>query len=127
VRLGPGFNIRSSCSNDGSDVTFERAVAFNKLYINFNRLKDVPENQRGLCNGILLQITEKVDYQTYKVSGVLPACADGRYFVSDVTAQNAEWGSHPYNTRASLKRDMTVELQNPHQKLFPDVKEISPK
>jgi hypothetical protein len=106
-------------------ISFEQDAAFYSIFVNFNRLTEIPKDQLGLCGSFLLQVTQKVDFRTYKITGVLPACAAGRYYISDVSARSADGGMHLYNCRALLKSDTTVDLRNSHQKLFPDVKNVS--
>jgi hypothetical protein len=66
----------------------------------------------------LLQVTQKVDYRTCKITGVLPACADGPYYASDFSARSAEGGLHLCFWRAIPRWAL--------QELLPNVKNVTP-
>lgn len=103
-------------------VTFDGDTNFNSVILNFNMQTPVPEDQLGLCNGFLLDKTKLIDAQTYEVTGVLQACASGRYFVSDITVFAPAGRSHLYKLGAEFKSRFVLDLHNEHQTLFPNVK-----
>ncbi|HVG92245.1 MAG TPA: hypothetical protein VNB54_12210, partial [Alphaproteobacteria bacterium] len=101
-------------------VIFDGDFALIALYLSFYNPYVQPD-QGGLCNSFMFQEKERVSADTYKVTGVLPACASGAYLLTSVQAHTVG-GVHSYSSGSNYQNQYPVAwLENPHQTLLPDV------
>ena len=104
-------------------VTFSGSPDMGGVLLNFNLRTPIREAQNGLCNGILLQKSERMDDQTYRVSGELPLCASGRYTFAQVVQAG---GGFQWND-AELASDILLYLRNEDTSSFPNVRAVTEK
>jgi hypothetical protein len=89
-----------------------------------------PIDQRLLCSGWVAEKFRRIDARTYEVSGLLPPCASGRYYLDNVTVFQACGrelhcrGKQYYDSE--IKNSPQFILRNDDQKVFPELKQVSP-
>ncbi len=104
-------------------VTFKGSPDFGGVLLNFNLRTTIVEEQKGLCNAVLLQASERIDEQTYRVTGELPLCATGRYtFAQLVPAGGGRGWDEP-----EFESKIVLRLENRDRSTFPNVKKVSEK
>lgn len=121
-------------------LKFERAIELSSLSILLDmdeRDRVVPyyqrpEDQRGLCTSFVFEHYRRIDARTYEVSGTLPVCGSGKYFLSEITAFTAcdndvHCRSRSYSSPTDIRNPATFRLKNPHQALFPALSGVSSK
>jgi hypothetical protein len=89
-----------------------------------------PLDQRLLCSGWIAEEFQKVDERTYKVWGVLPSCATGNYRLTQVTVvRPCRRGANCWSTQSlepRIRNSSGFDLRNDNQKVFPELKKVSP-
>jgi hypothetical protein len=101
-------------------VTFAGASSFTMLTSAFYS-RVVPEDEAGLCSSVVFRESRKISKHTYKITGMLPACASGKYVLSSLVAHTAT-DMRVYNNGSDYKDDVPViRLDNPHQTLFSEI------
>jgi hypothetical protein len=108
----------------GSKVTcyvrFAGPSAFTTIYLSFYT-PHAPSDQSGLCGNFMLQNSKKIGRRTYKVTGVLPPCANGSYLLSNLVAYTLT-GMRSYQEGIDfINKFPAVRLDNRNQTLFPDI------
>lgn len=104
-------------------VTFSGNPDMGGVFLNFNLRTPVRESQKGMCNGILLQKSERIDDQTYRVSGKLPLCASGRYTLAQVVEAG---GGFQWN-EPEFVSSVLLYLRNVDTSSFPNVRAVTDK
>ena len=105
-------------------VSFSGEPRFYSVILNFGLRTQMRGDQLGMCNGLLLQKSERVDAHTFRVSGEVPLCASGKYQVNDVVATEMRWSA--YNGER-VDGEIVMFLRNEDRETFPDVKSVRDK
>jgi hypothetical protein len=105
-------------------VSFSGEPKFYSVLLSFGLRTQTRGDQGGMCNGVLLQKSEKVDANTFLVSGPVPWCASGKYQVNEVMASEMRWSS--FNGER-VDGNVVMYLRNEDSNLFPEVKAVEPK
>ena len=101
-------------------VSFDGDSAFTSLYLSFYT-PEVSYEQSGLCSSFLFQDSERINRRTYRVTGVLPACANGGYVLSGMMAHTLA-GMRSYQQGVDyMNRFPAIQLENRNQTVFPDI------
>src|SRR5262249_30171714 len=105
-------------------VSFRGEATFDSLFLNFGLRSEIREEQRGLCNGVLLLESERIDERTFRVRGKVPECAAGEYRINEIGSQDIRWEVF---FGASVEGEpIKLTLVNENKKAFPNVKEVRP-
>ena len=105
-------------------VSFSGEPKFYSVVLDFGLRTQMRGDQLGMCNGVVLQKSERVDAHTFRVSGEVPACASGKYQVDDVVASEMRWSA--YNGER-VDGEIVMFLSNEDRETFPDVKSVRDK
>jgi len=105
-------------------VSFSGEPKFYSVILNFGLRTQMRGDQLGMCNGVLLQKSERVDARTFRVSGEVPLCASGKYQVDEVVASEMRWSA--YNGDR-VDGGIVMFLRNEDRETFPDVKSVGQK
>lgn len=127
-----GRSMKRPCEGGhqpGSKITcyvgFAGASAFTMIYLSFYT-PQVPSDQSGLCSGFMFQDSRKIGRRTYKVTGVLPPCANGNYLLSGLVAYTLT-GTRSYQQGIDfINKFPAIRLDNRNQTVFPDILTIGP-
>jgi len=103
-------------------VSFDGAPQFASVMLNFGLRSEIRADERGICNGVLLLESERVDERTYRVRGRAPMCATGTYQVDQVVAGQSSWSTVLDET---VKGNVSIRLRNDRRNEFPDVKKVA--
>lgn len=105
-------------------VSFSGEPRFYSVILDFGLRTQMRGDQLGMCNGVLLEKSERVDAQTFRVSGKVPLCASGKYQVNEVAASEMRWSA--YNGER-VDGGVVMFLRNEDRGTFPDVKSVGEK
>lgn len=105
-------------------VSFSGEPKFHSVILNFGLRTQMRGDQAGMCNGVLLQKSERVDDRTFRVSGEVPWCASGKYQVNEVVATEMRWSA--FNGER-VDGEIVMYLRNEDPETFPDVKSVGEK
>lgn len=105
-------------------VSFSGEPKFRSVLLNFGLRTQMRGDQGGMCNGVLLQNSERIEAKTFRVSGVVPWCASGKYQVNDVVASEMRWSA--FNGER-VDGNVVMYLRNEDSEQFPDVKSVQGK
>ena len=106
-------------------VGFDGESAFTRIYLSFYN-RDAQYEQSGLCNSLFFQDWQKVGRRKYRVTGILPACADGNYTLSGMQVWTLT-GLRDYREGIDfINRFPAIHLDNRNQTALPDIVSIGP-
>jgi hypothetical protein len=122
-----GRSMKRPCEaghQPGSKVTcyvrFAGPSAFTTIYLSFS-MQRVPSDQSGLCGAFMFRESKKIGRRTYRVTGVLPPCANGSYLLSNLVAFTLT-GMRSYQEGIDfINKFPAVRLDNRNQTFFPDI------
>jgi hypothetical protein len=102
-------------------VSFSGEPKFYSVLLNFGLRTQMRGDQGGMCNGVLLQKSGRVDAKRFRVSGQVPWCASGKYQVNEVVASEMRWST--FNGER-VDGNVVMYLRNEDRSTFPDVKAV---
>lgn len=103
-------------------VSFNGDPQFAGVILNFGMRSEIRVDEKGICNGVLLLDSERVDERTYRVTGKAPMCATGTYQVDQVVSGAAQWSTVIGET---VNGSISIRLRNNRRDEFPDVKKVA--
>jgi len=103
-------------------VSFDGAPPFVGVMLNFGLRSGIRADEKGICNGVLLLESERVDDRTYRVTGRAPMCATGTYQVDQVVSDESSWSTVLEET---VKGNISIRLRNDRRDAFPEVKKVA--
>jgi len=103
-------------------VSFDGAPPFVGVMLNFGLRSGIRADEKGICNGVLLLESERVDEKTYRVRGIAPMCATGTYQVDQVVSDRSSWSTVLEET---IRGNISIRLRNDRRGAFPEVKKLA--
>lgn len=135
LEIGPGNQADSRDRRDNSKkcggnhkpgdtltcyVTFDRPTKFASVKLAFSAPPG-PVTTSGLCKGPMLENSERIDSQTFRVTGIVPPCGSSTYALIAVLTETPD---RQYRNGADFVSSVSFYLENHHQTIFPNLANV---